>query len=142
MAVIKTDTADQAWLSAAEALSGPDSEFFEDSRGGPTRELLHAQLVIENPRQRWVFSRVPPLNPAFAIVETFWVLAGREDAHFLTPWNSQLSKYSGESATFCGAYGKRLRERFGFDQLSRAYEGLMANPSSRQIVLQIWNPAT
>ncbi len=111
MPVIKTDTADEAWLTAAEALCGPAADVLEDSRNGPTRELLHAQLIVDDPRQRWVVSRVPAVSPAFAIVETFWVLAGREDAHFLTPWTSQLSKYSGEGATFCGAYGKRLRSR-------------------------------
>ena len=142
MPLVATNTADNAWLSTVQAFSGPAVDFVEDSRGGPTRELLHVQLVIGDPRQRWAVSRVPPLNPAFAIVETIWVLAGRDDAKFLTPWNSQLTKFSGEGATFCGAYGKRLRSTFNFDQLTLAYEGLKANSASRQFVLQIWDPAT
>ncbi len=41
-----------------------------------------------------------------------------------------------------GAYGHRLRNSFGFDQLENAYRVLSKNPDSRQVVLQIWNPET
>jgi thymidylate synthase len=140
MSVICAETADQAWLSVAQCFRSSAAASIEESRNGPTRELLHAQIVIGDPRQRWVVSRIPSINPAFAIVESIWVLAGREDAGFLVPWNAQLTSYAGTGEVFCGAYGKRLRSAFGIDQLQRAYEGLRANPSSRQFVLQIWDP--
>jgi thymidylate synthase len=95
---------------------------------------------IEDPRQRWVFSRFPALNPVFAIVECFWILAGRDDAAFLTPWNSKLPAFVGSEPTLHGAYGARLRRRFGLDQLELAYQALRHNESSRQVVLQIWDP--
>jgi thymidylate synthase len=142
MPLISGNNADEVWLQALRAFGEYSPEHVADSRTGPTLELLHVQLVIGDPRQRWVLSRNPPINPAFAIAECFWMLAGRDDAAFLTPWNSQLRKFVGTECTAYGAYGKRLRQRFGFDQLGRICEGLSANRSSRQFVLQIWDPST
>jgi thymidylate synthase len=46
---------------------------------------------------------------------------------------------SADRATYYGAYGFRLRQHFGLDQLLRAYLALSANRESRQIVLQFWD---
>jgi thymidylate synthase len=95
---------------------------------------------VEEPSERWVVSRTPPLNPAFALVEVFWIVAGRKDAVFPTYWNPALSRYCGKSADFHGAYGYRLRKHFGVDQLDRVYQALCKSPDSRQCVLQLWDP--
>lgn len=135
------ETADQAWRAAAEkftqGVAGPQS-----GRGGTTKELLRAVFTITNPRQRWVVSRHPTLSPAFAIAEVIWILNGRNDATFLNHWNPRLPKFAGVVDRYHGAYGYRLRHAFGFDQLEQAYRALTHNPDSRQVVLQIWDPAT
>jgi thymidylate synthase len=96
-------------------------------------------MSISDPRQRWISSRLPPVNIAFAIAEVVWILTGRNDSKFLNYFNSQLPKYAGRGETYHGAYGHRIRRVLGFDQLDRAYLALKAKPSSRQIVLQIWD---
>ena len=68
------------------------------------------------------------------------LLNGSDDAQILNAWNSALPKFQGNYTNYPGAYGKRLRFSFGFDQLNRAYEALLGNRESRQIVLQIWKP--
>lgn len=68
-----------------------------------------------------------------------WILAGRDDSRLLTYFNRSLPKFAGEGAAFHGAYGARVRRRFGFDQLHRAYDALRSNPDSRQVVLQVWD---
>jgi thymidylate synthase len=98
-------------------------------------------MHFEEPLQHWVFSRTPPLNPAFALVEVFWIVAGRQDAALPTYWNRSLARYCGTSADFHGAYGHRLRKHFGVDQLDRVYRALYKSPDSRQCVLQLWDPA-
>ncbi len=136
---IETRTANEAWCSACNTfLSG---QFTKDqpSRIGDTKELLHATFHIENPLQRWVVSRMPAINPAFAIVETFWVLSGRNDSRFLEFWNRQLSNYAGKCNSYHGAYGFRLRRNLNFDQVDQAYCALKSNHESRQVVLQIWD---
>jgi thymidylate synthase len=132
------ETADEAWRLSAQALMN-DNALRQDSRLGSTREILHASYVINNPRQRWVLSRQPAINPAFAIAEVIWILLGRNDADFLNYWNPILPKFAGDTKIYHGAYGYRLRNNFSFDQIERAYQILSNNPDSRQVILQIWD---
>ena len=111
----------------------------QPSRGGLTREILRATITIKDPRQRWVASRKPPLNVAFAIAELVWIMTGRNDLAFLEAWNSRLTDFVGARPQLHGAYGYRLRHHVGLDQLTRAYQALSNNPKSRQVVLQIWD---
>ena len=133
------NTADEVWQEAAAALLTCDDAIHQDSRLGPTREYLHATFHVRDPRQRWVLSRRPAINPAFGIVELIWILLGRDDADLPTYWNPLLPKFVGEAKRYHGAYGHRLRVAFGIDQLEHAYTALAANHKSRQVVLQIWD---
>ncbi len=133
-------TADGLWRQLYLALHGSDAQGHA-GRGGRTHELLHATLCLEDPRQRWITSRRPALNLAFALAEVIWIVTGRNDAAFLTYFFPRISEYMGYSSAFPGAYGERLRHRFGLDQLDRAHSALRADLESRQIVLQIWDPA-
>lgn len=133
-------TADEVWRAAA-ALTVASELPTQPSRAGDTHEILHLGLHIQEPSQRWVVSRTPPMNPAFALIEVFWIVSGRKDAAFPTFWNRQLSQYCGTSTDLHGAYGYRLREHFGLDQLDRVYRALCNSPDSRQCVLQFWDPA-
>lgn len=131
-------TADDVWRKAkAELTSGGFT--VQQSRLGPMRELLHCGFCLRDPRQRWVLSRRPALNPAFSIAEVIWILQGRNDAAFLNYWNPVLPKFAGTNPIYHGAYGSRLRNHFGLDQIDRAYHVLLADPDSRQVVLQIWD---
>ncbi len=133
------ETADEAWrLSVKELLDG-DDVLIQPSRLGPTREVLHASFSISNPRQRWVLSRTPAMNPAYAIAELIWILSGRNDSAFPNYWNPVLPKFAGTGDTYHGAYGYRLRKSLGIDQIERAYKALLNDPESRQVVLQIWD---
>ncbi len=84
-------------------------------------------------------SRQPAMNPAFAIAEVIWIVSGRRDAAFLNYWNPKLPQFAGNDKKYHGAYGFRLRRHFGLDQLERAYQALLHNPDTRQVVLQIWD---
>ncbi|MDD2762614.1 MAG: thymidylate synthase [Opitutaceae bacterium] len=132
-------SADEAWLKVAELLRRDQSIRHQNSRCGPTREILHATISIEDSKQRWVVSRAPACNPSYAFAELIWTVCGRNDAAFLTYFNPRLTKYAGTGPTFHGAYGFRLRNHLGLDQLKRAYNALEHCPDSRQVVLQIWD---
>jgi thymidylate synthase len=138
--VYEADTADQAWRAAASEFRREGAARMHTGRGGVTHELLHVMFTIHDPRRRWVVSRHPTINPAFAIAEVVWILNGRNDAAFVNHWNPRLPRYAGDVECYHAAYGFRLRKEFGFDQLERAYDALSNNPDTRQIVLQIWNP--
>jgi thymidylate synthase len=137
--VFSGNTADDVWVKAMTHLK---CHCHDDqcSRLGNTREVLHASFCVKDPRQRWVFSRKPAINPAFAIAEVFWILSGKNDAQFVNFWNPLLPRFAGNGTKYPGAYGYRIRKVFNFDQLSRAYHALRCNPGSRQVVIQIWDP--
>lgn len=136
---IQCFSANEAWKRAAKLLLSPRKSVRVIGRGGLTSEVPRVVISISNPRDRWIVSRTPPLNVAFALAEVVWLITGRRDSQFLTFWNSRLPKYQGHGSNFHGAYGYRLRSNFTFDQLDRAYGALKGCPSSRQVVLQIWN---
>ena len=132
-------SADMVWQKAAEAFRRSREVRSQDSRGGPTREILHAAMSIADPRQRWVVSRKPPLNIAFALAEVIWIMTGRRDLAFLEYWNREYRKFVGPGPELHGAYGYRLRCHLGLDQLECAYQALKNNADTRQVVLQIWD---
>ena len=137
--VFSGPTADHVWRQMADAFQQSDGICSQKSRGGPTKEILHAAISIEDPRQRWVVSRKPPINVAFALAEVVGIMNGRRDLKFLKFWNRRLPRFVGPGPELHGAYGHRLREHLSSDQLKRAYEALRLNPDTRQVVLQIWD---
>jgi len=134
------DTADEVWLDAAAEVRAGHPLQRLDGRGGPVYDLGRVVFTIKEPRCRWVHSRRPAMNPAFALAEVIWILAGRKDAAFLNYFNPRLPQYAGRGDAYTGAYGHRLRHAFGIDQLEHACQALTGQPNSRQVVLQIWNP--
>jgi len=138
--VFEGATADVAYQQIRAAFKSGGFDGGRESRGGKISEILHSTIAISEPRQRWVASRQPALNVAFALAEIIWIVRGRNDSAFLNYFNRELPKYAGKGDRYHGAYGHRLRFAFGIDQLERAYTSLRNNPESRQIVLQMWNP--
>ncbi len=110
------------------------------SRIGDTHEELHVLFSLGQPRNRWITIRVPSISPAYAIAELIYLISGSDEATVINPWNPKLQRYQGNYKYYPGAYGKRLRYSFGFDQLNRAYDALLNEPTSRQVLLDIWNP--
>ena len=136
------ETANEVWQQIATSFRQGDAWREHNGRGGRTSELLHVALSIAQPTERWVVSRSPALNPGFALAEVVWIAAGREDSRFVNAFYPDLTRWQGTGQTYPGAYGHRLRRRFGIDQLERAYLALKENPDSRQVVLQMWDAKT
>lgn len=132
------NSANDVWLKAYKRLVN-DSHKSQGSRLGATHEILHANFHILDPRQRWILSRMPAINPAFAIAEAIWILSGDNKSKFINYWNPRLPLFAGTGATYYGAYGHRIEKQFGFSQLERAYKILLNDKTSRQVVIQIWD---
>jgi thymidylate synthase len=140
--LFSSNSANDLWWQLACKFRAMGGTVSQSSRVGPTAELLHAALELRNPRDRWVSSRSPAINIAFALAEVVWIIRGRNDSAFLNYFNSRLPEFAGSGTTYHGAYGHRLRHAMGFDQLNAAYDALRTNPTSRQVVLNIWNATT
>ena len=143
MQLFRGDTANDLWLQSYDVLSRLARHSQpQPSRAGATIEVLLGALELRDPRQRWIVAREPAINPAFAIAEVIWMLAGSNEAAVINYWNRQLPKYAGATEAYGGAYGYRLRRHFGLDQLRRAVDVLHSKPDSRQVVLQFWSSSS
>ena len=92
-----------------------------------------------DPTRNVLFDPVRDANPFFHFLESMWILAGRRDVAFLKWVLPTVAQYSDDQVKFHGAYGYRLRKALGFDQVESAIEVLHKRPTSRQVVMQIWN---
>ena len=138
--LITGSTANEVWKTAANLLLKQKNILM--GRNGEVYELPHAFITIENPRQKWIYDRIPPVSIGFALAELVWILNGEERSEVINYWNPSLPKYAGEGEVYYGAYGKRIRSHFGFDQLEKSYHALQNVPESRQVVIQIYDVET
>lgn len=138
MPLIEGKNVNDLWTKAFDFLDKNGREI--ESQKGKTKEVCQITLELENPQQRWLTAREKPMNPAFSIAEVVWIINGCSDASLINPWNPALPKFAGKVKNYYGAYGKRIKENFGFDQFKNAYKTLKNSPETRQVVIQIWDP--
>ncbi len=112
----------------------------EPSRNGKVLVAPGPVMTIYNePRERVLFSPLRDANPFFHLMESLWMLSGRNDIAFPVQFNKRFAEYSDDGKTAWGAYGWRWREFFGYDQLASIVDELRRNPASRRCVLAMWN---
>lgn len=92
-----------------------------------------------NPTQRVLFHPERDANPFFHLFEALWMLTGAQDVEMLKYLVARMAEFSDNGAFYHGAYGYRWRRHFGFDQISAAVQELRTNPTSRRIMIQIWD---
>jgi thymidylate synthase len=109
-------------------------------RGTTTREIQAAVLELTAPCERVIL--VPGRNNSIfaAIAETMWVLAGRNDLDYLSAYLPRAPDFSDDGVTWRGAYGPRLRDWNGTDQIAEIRNLLDADPTSRRAVATLYDP--
>ena len=75
------------------------------------------------------------------LAEFVWMFSGSYDVHFLTKYNKKMAQFSDDGITFHGAYGRRLLDWYGHNQIQLAYDKLKGDKDTRQAVLLIFDPA-
>lgn len=112
------------------------------TRNGPAITIPEpVTTTYRRPEERVLFNLDRDCNPVFHLMESIWMLAGRNDVAFLSQFNGNMVNFSDDGATFNAAYGYRWRKHFGFDQLAEVIKVLKEDPGSRQAVVQIWDSA-
>ena len=74
--------------------------------------------------------------------EVVWMITGSKHLGFLRQFTKAWDDFAEEDSTMETAYGYRWREHFGRDQLLDLVEHLREEPSSRQGVVVMWDPAS
>lgn len=124
----------------------------ESSRAGDVLVMpCPVTTMYEQPTERVLFNPIRDANPFFHLMESLWMLAGRNDAKWLDRFVGDFSKrFAQENGIQHGAYGYRWRQHFSLfpsvdfdnaaDQLKICIDLLQANPGDRRVVLQMWDP--
>jgi len=127
-------------LTLHKLLNDPNVER-QESRNGPVLKFGSPCCIeYQRPYERVLFWPERDCNPFFHLMESLWMIAGRNDVAFPEQYNSKFGQYSDNGKTFHGAYGHRWRHHFDVDQLSVIANALTENPECRRQVLGMWDP--
>jgi thymidylate synthase len=81
-------------------------------------------------------------NPYFHIMESIWMLAGRNDTAFVSLYAANMSDFSDDGETLNGAYGYRWRKHFNRNQIADVVELMKREPNTRRAVIAMWDGFT
>jgi len=110
-------------------------------RGPKIMELRNRLTVLERPQERCLVTPSRHNNIFATIAETMWVLAGRNDLAFLSRYLPRARDFSDDGQTWRAAYGPRLRNWHGVDQLRENLTLMRHELSTRRAVMSIFDPA-
>ncbi len=138
MKVIKARNIQQALPEALYQLSFAGVS--RESRNGPVVMFPEpVTTVYLRPAERVMYWAERDANPFFHLMESLWMLAGRNDVEFVAQFVERMRSFSDDGTTFHGAYGYRWRQHFPEDQLPLIVEALKKNPDDRRQVLSMWD---
>jgi hypothetical protein len=109
------------------------------SRNGSTKSIQNLNIVLTDPRQRWLNLEGRNSNVYALIAETLWILSGSGEINpYLSFFLPRAKDFSDDGETWRGAYGPRL---YTGDALSGIVEILTNDILSRRAVLSIYDNA-
>lgn len=111
-----------------------------EARGLKFKEILFSHIILTNPRARIVQNTERNISKKFMIAEFIWIMSGQNSLDMISFYNKNYSQFSDDGKTLHGAYGPRLRNWNGFDQLTNCLERLENDKGSRQSVAVILDP--
>ena len=114
---------------------------WEDTRNGRAQAFQDPVLLHSpTPQRRVLFCPRRDANPFFHYMEAIWMLSGSENVDFPSRFARQIAEYSDDGITLHGAYGYRWRRAFEIDQIESIIHGLKRDPTSRRLVISMWDP--
>lgn len=117
----------------------------ELTRGGMVKSVQHVVTFgLIDPQKRVLHMPSRKPNPAFHLMESVWMLAGRNDVDWLKQFNSHIGAFADEGEIW-GAYGHRWLHHWdigNYNQIEWIIERLVHNFNDRQCVLTMWDPAS
>jgi thymidylate synthase len=109
-------------------------------RGQSVRELRNRVMVLARPHERCLFLPRRGNDVVATLAETLWVIAGRNSIDWLSSYLPRAPQFSDDGRTWPGAYGPRLRNWNGIDQLAETIRLLREEPATRRAVMSLYDP--
>lgn len=94
-----------------------------------------------NPAQGFPLLTLRRIPIQIFVSEVVWMITGEKDISFMQEFTKIWDAFSEEDNTMAAAYGYRWRHHFGRDQLLDLVEHLRREPTTRQAVVIMWDPA-
>lgn len=117
----------------------------EGSRNGPMITIPEpVMLTIYNPKMRVLSDATRNANPFFHVMETVWMFAGKHNPSWLLQFNKRIAQYADDTdlgSVINGAYGYRWFTHWG-PQVQYVIQLLKEEPTTRQAMITMWDPAT
>lgn len=138
---IVASTVDDAWQMWFDMFRGIAKVNPDPSRDGEVvAEVLNAVTVINDPTRNIVKSKDRKMPMRYAVGELLWYLSGSDKLKDIDVFSKVWERMSDDGVHVNSAYGQRIFERFGFDQMEYVEKALRSNPFSRQAVIHIKDP--
>lgn len=134
-------TFDRLYLDTVGRIYREGETVQSERTGISTRAVPGVTYEIE-PSRGFPLLTVRKMFPKFFCAETVWFIAGHKHAGFLQQFTKGWDSFLEDDGTIETAYGYRWRHHFGRDQLLDLVEHLREEPSSRQGVVMMWDPAS
>jgi len=134
--LVISETTPDAHAEALRHLTGLDDR---GSRIGGMREELGAVVVSDDPRERYLF-RDGTWNLAFQLQEHWAYWAGANPGH-VERYNTNMETWMVDGELPGSAYGDRLRNTAGHDQIERAMDQLREKPETRRAMMMVHQPS-
>lgn len=139
MQYINARNVSEALYLAVQALETTGVEV--NTRNGKALEFPYPVTTsYSHSRERVLFYPMRDANPYFHLMESFWMLAGKNEVDWISKYNGRMSSYSDDGVTINGAYGYRWKNWFGKDQLEIAVHRLLHYENDRRTVVSMWDP--
>lgn len=140
--VIESRTANEAWENWFHFFKQQAEQGFNsDSRDGAVvAECLNTVTVIHDPTRNIVTSPNRKMPMRYAVGELLWYLSGSNRLKDISVFSKVWGRMSDDGETVNSAYGHRMLNRFGFNQIDYVVRALQQNPNSRQALIHIKDP--
>ncbi|MES3106887.1 thymidylate synthase [Sphingomonas aurantiaca] len=109
-------------------------------RGQMTKELTGVRTRLQRPWERYVFHPHRKADVFAQAAETMWMLAGRDDVSWLERYLPRAPDFSDDGSVWRAAYGPRLRNWNGVDQIEAVSGLLEGDLQSRRAVMSLFDP--
>ena len=110
-----------------------------ESRNGPSHYITRSEMLLLNPKERYLNLEGRSSNIIQMMAETLWVMSSSGAINpFLSYFLPRAENYSDDGETWRGAYGPRIYAHKQLEDVSNAFkeDGL----GSRRAVISIYNP--
>ncbi len=133
-------TFDRAYADALRRVYQEGETVHSERTGFSTKAIPGLTFELE-PAKGFPLLTLRKMFPKMFCAETVWFIAGHKHAGFLQQFTKAWDSFLEPDGTVSTAYGSRWRHHFGRDQLVDLVEHLREEPTSRQGVVLMWDPA-